>query len=77
MTKTKKSKINQNDALRMRVITLKSKFPSRYDYTPIYEYVFGKQTKKELDRIRAVWNLREVDKKITENLETISLNLPE
>lgn len=78
MNKTKKvakKSISEGDSLRMRIIAVKSKFPKGFDYTPIYQYEFGIQSTEQLQKIRAVWNLREIDPTITSNLEKIADNI--
>lgn len=77
MNKTKKVTVSDTDQLKMRVIALKQKFPKnkRLDYCPIYEYEFGPQSQDQLNKIRAVWNLREADEEITSNLEKIAEKL--
>lgn len=66
---------NSSDELRIRIISLKKKFPKGFDYTPLYQYEFGSQAPETLNKIRAVWNLREVDEAITLNLEKIAENI--
>lgn len=63
------SNITPEDGLRLRVLQVKSKLPMGIMYTVYYEQVFGEKTKKELDHIRSVWNLRLTDEAITANLE--------
>lgn len=70
MLKTKK--LLKEDQLRMRVAQAKAQIGRGKDYTTLYIYEFGEQTKKQLDRIRNVWNLRAVDETITANLEAIA-----
>lgn len=74
MTKTP-SKKPTNDELRLRVIEAKKALggeDKRINYTQLYEYTFGPQNTKLLNKIRAVWNLREVDEEITKQLEEIA-----
>jgi hypothetical protein len=71
----KSRKISEKDKLLMRVATLKTVFKSRHRYTELYEYEFGKQSAKMLNKIRMVWNLRETDEQITANLEKIAKNI--
>lgn len=77
MTKTKKVTVSRQDELRMRVIKLKAQFPKGFDYTPLYQYEFGGQSADQLNKIRAVWNLRDADEAITANLEKIANNISE
>lgn len=69
---TSTAKISKNDALRLRVIEVKTVLKKVRNYTILYEYEFGKLTKKQLEKVRAVYNLREVDESVTKNLETIA-----
>lgn len=70
----KPAKVKNADGLRLRIIEVKKRFGKRINYTLLYEYEFGKQPKEVIDRIRAVWNLREVDETVTKNLEKIAKN---
>ncbi len=64
-----------DDALRMRILKVKSKIPKGFDYTTLYIYQFGHQSDQTLNTIRMVWNLRTVDETITKRLEKIAENL--
>lgn len=68
----KMKKVAEKDNLRLRVAQLKTRFKKGADYTAIYQYEFGTQSEEQLNKIRMVWNLRQVDKEITENLEKIA-----
>lgn len=68
-----KMQVTDTDALKFRMMRVKSQIP--FDYTTIYQYEFGMLNEKEIFRVRAVWNLRSVDELIISRFETIAENL--
>lgn len=71
----KKPEASKSDSLRLRVVELKKHFKANADYTTLYDYEFGTQSDKVKAKIRAVWNLVQVDEQITANLEAIAVKV--
>ncbi|MCE3278002.1 MAG: hypothetical protein K0S44_193 [Bacteroidetes bacterium] len=71
LTQMAKTAILSPTDLRLKISRLKEGVKGRIDYTTLYEYEYGKQPADVINKIRMVWNLRDVDAEITARLEKI------
>ena len=69
MKKPQSTKLKQNDNLKLRMLQAKTMLPREYTSLYLMYYPDGK---KDLEKIRRVWNLTQVDKLIVERFEKIA-----